>query len=329
MDKMKKAASLRPFLFEDCSFSVMKHLILLLAALNVSAPSFSQTDFCLPGAKWMYYNPGSASPPEQYHYLYVGDTLIDGFSDVKKLKKETRIGWSETWIQYYESISFFRQSNDSILQYLNGEFKLMFDFGAQVGDKRVVTLDANWGCLDQDTMVIDSIGTMIYQGESLTTYHFSLLVEDQVVTTGGYTIGGGNGMYVERLGLMADHPTDLFLGCVQGNTIAEYVPGLFVCYTDNELAVNFPDTCDLFLNVPSNEPSGAEISIHQNQLQVQNAPNSALRIYDILGKELFVSTLRSDNETIDLHHLPKGILMVVVESQESRFTKKVIKLSHL
>lgn len=302
--------------------------LLLVVLVFLANSLLAQTVFCPEGARWIYYTPSSAAPPEEYHFVYTGDTLIGGFADVKVLTKQTRRAWSETEIEYFESRSFFKQSNDSILQFVDGEFKLMFDFGVQAGDKRVVGLDWNWGCAEQDTMLIDSLGIMSYQGQNLTTYYFSLLVEDQLDSLDGemeaYTIGGGNGMYVERLGLMADHPTGLFLGCIDGNTIAEYVPASFVCYTDNQLAINYPDTCNRFVDTPEIHQQKAQVSVYQNHLQIKNAPNSTLRIYDILGKELFQTEVSSDYQSISLEHLPNGILFAVCESEYFRLVKKVL-----
>jgi len=320
---------MRPFLFRN--FGVMRRLFLLFALSLFCQMAFGQTDFCLPGARWMYYTPGSASPPEQYHFVYMGDTLINGFSDVKILKKETRIAWSPTQAEYHESNSFFRQSNDSILQFVDGEFKLMFDYNVQAGDTRLVNLD--WGCSEaQDTMLIDSIGTINHQGEELTSYYFSLLLQDQLDSLDGnmdaYYIGGANGMYVERIGLMADHPTDLFVSCVDGNTGAEYVPAAFVCYTDDELAATYPDTCNLFLDIPAKGLNQTKIISFRNQLFIQNANNSTLHIYDILGKQLFQERIASDNQVVELSYMPNGILMVVVETEDGRLTKKVAKATN-
>lgn len=290
----------------------------------------AQTVFCPEGARWIYYSPGSASPPYEYHYVYTGDTLINGFSDVKILNLETRIAWDETYTEINESKSFFRQSNDSIFHFLGGEFRLMFDLAVQAADTRVVHID--WECAESDTLLIDSLGTMEYQGQQLTTYHFSLLLEDQLDSPDteyeAYYIGGGKGMYVERLGLMADHPTNLSVNCINGGIIAEYVPASFVCYTDNELAVNYPDTCNRFVGIEEDgNRDYPEIIFSLGMLQIQNAPNSTLHVYNILGKELYQTSVQSDIETIDINHLQNGILMVVVESEESRIAKKVIKSS--
>ncbi len=313
------------FLFPK--FGVMRLLILLLALSIFGQKSIAQTDFCMPGSRWIYYSTGSASPPSQSHIVYEGDTLIDGL-DAKVLRTEFRWGPDELWA-YDVSRSFFRRSNDSILQFIDGSFELMFDFDVQAGDTRSVYIGGGL-CTMQDTMLIDSIGTMNYQGQELNVYHFNLLIEDQLSlldgAIDGYFTGGGQGMYVERIGLMADHPTNLLVNCVDGNIIVEYVPANFVCYTDNELAVNYPDTCNLFLGLDNEiEEYRAELFCSNQTLNVLNAPNSTLHIYNILGVELLQERINSDNQSFDISNLPSGILMVVVETDTGRLTKKVIK----
>jgi hypothetical protein len=65
--------------------------------------------------------------------------------------------------------------------------------------------------------------------------------------------------------------------------------------------------------------------LNQEQLQIKNAPKSTLHIYEILGKELLQTAIRSVNETIDVSHLPNGILMVVLDDGEFRLAKKIVK----
>ncbi len=218
-----------------------------------------------------------------------------------------------------------------MLHLVNGEFKFMFDFDVQPGDTRLVHLD--WGCVEQDTMRIDSLGTMNYQGQQLTTYHFTLLIDDQLDSLDGefeaYYLGGGNGMYVERIGLMANHPSNLEVICVEGGVIAEYMPANFVCYTDNELAVNFPDTCNLFLEIEEERPELQPEIIHFGRsFRILNASKSTIIICDILGKQLHHAKIQSIDHTFDINTLPNGILLVVIESENQRITKKLFKANN-
>ena len=318
---------MRPFLFRN--FDVMKRLLLLFALTPFWQMSFAQTDFCLPGAKWMYESVGTGqNPPRQSTYVYVGDTVIDGFSDVRIVKEELRGFnlWGDTY--YQEDWSYSRQSGDSVFQFVEGSFELAFDLNVGVGDTRVVYFSADQ-CYNLDTMLIENVDTINYQGELLRRYHYKLLVEDQLSQIQGPGFAGlSESIYVERIGFMIDHPVLNGFRC-EGNLISEYDARNFLCYTDNELAATYPDTCNLFLDAVERENQELEISVIHNQLQIQNGQNSTLRIYDILGKELYRTTIHSDNESMDVNLLPNGILMVVVESQESRFTKKVVKLSYL
>jgi hypothetical protein len=102
-----------------------------------------------------------------------------------------------------------------------------------------------------------------------------------------------------------------------------------VCYDEPERQSFGTEPCTLILKVSQVEGVvESELLISGGSIQLQNASNSTLLIYDILGKELIQGNVRSDNETIDLNHLPNGILMVVLETEKSRITKKVVKLSN-
>lgn len=302
----------------------MKRLLLCFSVLVLNGQLFAQTDFCVPGARWIYEDLGTAqNPPNQLHVIYLGDTIIDGYTDVHVLKTEDRTNWFDLWSNYQEFRSYSRKSNDSVFQLIDDSFEFMFDFDVQGGDTRVVYIGGGF-CSQYDTMLVISTGSMEYNGEQLRTYDYRLLVEDQIWQNGVYGYSGVyQGRYVERIGLLVDHPINNRFYCDGG--VTEYQAANFVCYTDDELAINYPDTCNLFLDVLVEESLPASIISFQNQLHIQNVRNSTLRIYDILGKELYSSTVRSDNEVIDITHLPNGILMIVVEGLQAPITKKILK----
>jgi hypothetical protein len=272
----------------------------------------------------MYYGSGLNGDAFQNHVVYLGDTTVNEYSDVHVLQTERRYDWS--WpISPDLSRSYARQSNDSIFQLIDGVFEFMFDFNVQAGDTKVVYIGGDL-CSQHDTMLIEATGTMYYQGQQLRTYDYRILVEDQYsqIEGGGYA-GVRQGRYVERIGLLVDHPINNRFYC-EGLLISEYMPANFDCYTDSELAVNFPDTCNLFLALQNEKGEiRPELTFLNQSLKIQNAPNSTLHIYDILGKELLQTAIQRDNEVIDLSHLPNGILMVVCESDKIRFTTKFVK----
>jgi hypothetical protein len=287
--------------------------------------TLAQSTFCPEGARWLYENIGSANNfHSQVHYEYSGDTTISNHSDVRVIKQEWRgeLPWGETFFQ--QDTSYTWQSGDSIFQYVDGNFELAFDLNVDVGDTRVVYFAADL-CFNHDTMLIEDIDTMEYQGHQLRRFHYKLLIEDQMsLIEGPGQAGSMQSQYVERLGFITDHPTANGFRC-EGNLISEYEPKTFRCYTDNELANNFPDTCQVFLSTIEQQNAQFEIEVRQGQLIVNDASNSNLKVFNVQGKELFRKSIMSDNYSIDISHLPNGILLAVVEKDSTRVTKKFAK----
>lgn len=300
-------------------------VFVLIALLSTALSSIAQTDFCLPGARWMYEDGGSsANAPNQIHVVYLGDTILNGFDNVKVLKVENRINWFDFNWEYQEFLSYAMVRNDSVFQYADGEFRLVYDFDVQEGDQRTVYIGGSDLCSTIDTMEIDSIRITEYQGMQLKTYYYHFLIDDQLSPVQGYYDGGGGGSYMERIGFSATHPTYLNIYCWSGNVISEYHHEWLVCYTDNELAGSYPDTCNLFLSSNEERVRDLEFTSYGNQLQIQSSPNSTLHIYDLLGKQLFQDRISSDKQSFDISHLPSGILIVVVETEDQRLVKKIL-----
>lgn len=221
----------------------------------------AQTIFCPEGARWVYYSPGGGQSFEnQSHFIYAGDTIIDG-ADAKILKQEIRVNYPWEQSGYSEFRSYFNQRNDSIFQYVDGNFEFMFDFDVQTGDTRVVYIGGDL-CAAYDTMLIETTGLMTYQGQQLRTYDYKILIEDQISQIEGPgNAGARQGQFIERLGFTVNHPVNNFFYC-EGNLISEYAPINLVCYTDSELAVNYPDTCNLFLDATEREARDSELTIY-------------------------------------------------------------------
>jgi hypothetical protein len=252
-----------------------------------------------------------------------GDTVIEGLES-KRLTTERRTidHYNDGFQSSSSEERFVATQNDSILIYQNDQWNLVFDTGAEAGDSLIVYLDEydDSGCVMNDTIVITDVGDTVIHGQQLLRFEFNLLVND-------WFGEGAAGQFIERIGFIQLNPVENPFFCY--SPIAGYWPPQFYCYSDNEMTISPSSGCGQILSIDDKRLSNQNIVWSNNQLHIQNAPNSMLSIYDILGKKLLTSTVHSDNETIDLNQLPNGILMVVVESQESRFTKKVIKLSHL
>ncbi|MFT6209937.1 MAG: hypothetical protein ACJAYA_001324 [Bacteroidia bacterium] len=304
----------------------MKRLILLVFLTTLSEISVSQTDFCLPGATWVYYHQSSVFAYEfERKVVYAGDTVIEPFESVQTLDSYY---WQRTPEQIYETrtTSYFAQKNDSVMGLVGEDWEFLFDYEVEVGDVRVVYIDGG-ECSSHDTMLIESIDTISFQGMELRRFNYKLLIEDQLNDLGmeAYSWNPPNGSYVEKLGFWKHSPLGEGVRCITGPHI-EHFPLWLTCYSDDNIISNGGDYCQLALEISqTRQTPNSEIFLISNELQVQNASNATLRVYDILGKELLQTAIRSINETIDVSHLPNGILIVSVDTEARRVTQKLLK----
>jgi len=81
------------------------------------------------------------------------------------------------------------------------------------------------------------------------------------------------------------------------------------------------DAGDVFLS---------QLSIYPNptngRLQIQNAQNTDLTVYDVLGKVLMTQKLNTSNETVDLGQLLSGTYFVALDQNGQRRVEKVVKI---
>lgn len=307
-----------------------------LLACFFGKPACAQTDFCVPGATWVYYDEGNqAVNYEVENYVqYAGDTVIGVFDDVKILR-------TDKWYQFNPQIpvvllthevsySYVHQRNDSVVKWINGDWRLMFDFNAQQGDSVLVFVDGWEGCNEVDTMVIDSVYMSTVLGIQVKRYDYRMLILEHWEDFGfggeipaPYT-DGVRGSYYEKLGFHTGLPVHQPANCEVFNI--EYMAVALVCYTDDELIDDGAEPCGLVLTTPSEmERTHVAMSYTSDHLFLQGKQNSTVHIFDVLGKELFKAQVTSDFQSFAFGHLPNGILMIVVESETGRFAEKFFK----
>lgn len=307
----------------------MRFFTLCLVVLFLTPrPSFAQTDFIVDGARWVYFRDGFLGDPYnpiiQFTAEYTGDTLI-GNADAKRLHIEKNISNvpGNSGFIFTEFDRYVSRSADSVLIWVDNNWEFIFDFNVAQGDTRIVYIgDPNYSCFIHDTMLIDSVWYSDYQGLQLRTIDCRILTMDWAATA---PWGQSFLRYKERIGLLWDHPVLNSL-CGTQNP-GSYVGAGFNCYTDTELINAGADACDVILSTPTSiQETPSNMFYSEGMLVVQHAANSTVRVYSILGKEFLQTQITSDNQSINLSHLPNGILLVVVEGSESRITKKVVNV---
>ena len=311
----------------------MKRFLLLFCVSTIAQTSMAQTDFCMPGATWIYYDPGNHAVNYEVEDMvtYVGDTVIPPFQDVRILKTDHRYQFTPGGAQIVPLThttwkTYLAQRADSVFKFVDDNWEFIFDFAVENGDTRLVYIEGQ-GCLAYDTMRIGLTDTVQLFGMDLRRTHYEILIEDQLNQTQQMPWGTVAGSYLERIGFPFDSPIGGQIHCSEATP--EYLPINLTCYTDNELLNNGGEPCMTVLSATSvQHESLAKISFANQYLQVKNASKSTLRVYDILGKELLQTAVRLENETIDVNHLPNGILVVVLDNGEFRIAKKVVKTSN-
>ncbi len=308
----------------------MKRLFLLLTLTCLCQVSVAQTDFCVPGATWVYYHQGDGGPwfPELENFItYAGDTVI---GDLTAQRLHTIRRADNSFTGQTSNVSYddyVRKSSDSVFVYVDNAWEFVFDLGAEVGDTQVVYLGEVFTefCVARDTLVVSAVIDSSLWGTNIRFFEYRLLIEDWVDFY-QETLLGWRGYYLERIGFLTEFPTTQPLRCE--SFIADYLSPEFYCYSDDEVTISPSSGCGQILSLQEQNTSSIEILQAGERLIVQNAPNSTLRIFDILGKELFHASVNSDYQSFDINHLPNGILMVVLESEKSRIAKKLVKTSN-
>lgn len=182
-------------------------------------------------------------------------------------------------------------------------------------------------------MLIELVDTMEFQGEELRRFNYRLLIDDQlgldsVTNDHVYAWTPSSGSYLEKVGNRFQSPIGENTICIAGPH-TQHFPLLLTCYSDDQMLENGSSPCSLYLSTEAlRNPANTKIYLYNQGLRVENTPNSTLHIYDIHGKQLLQEHISSDNQSFDVRYLPNGILMVVVETETDRLTKKVVKTSY-
>jgi len=247
----------------------------------------------------------------------VEDTLIAGHEAKKLLTVRRTI---DHWNGGIESTSttthYVASEGDSILSFENNQWELIFNFGASVGDSLQVYVGdlAGSGCAGQGTMVVEAILDSVNNGVTLECFSYRMFV--------GADQDGVIGHYFQKLGFTYDSPVKHPLYC---DYPGSYFQPVLYCYSDDETLISPSAGCSQILSIDGKQLTELNVLFDLNRILVQNAPNSTLRIHDILGKELIQTRIYSDNQTVGIEHLPNGILIVSVETEAGRISKKVVK----
>ena len=296
-----------------------------------------EIEFASVGTKWYYdYNEDMTGWDNGYVLIEsVIDTLIDDMSCRKLVKTIYEYNQDSNEEQQrvigYEYVS---QIDDSVIIYRDGEFKKLYDFGAEVGDTLIIPGHDYDPALTNGQGVVVDKGTIEFDGQTLryidlkhpkdTPWQFPIFVsygEDY------YTV-----RICEKIGNISG-----YLLPEPYNTGVEVLwegGGALRCYSDNVMSVSFQDkACDYIVSVDEINSQGS-INIFPNpandNITIELAADChTIEIYDSFGRMMMsqqvTESLSHQVVDIDISKYPSGLYLVVVKDDNNRYYKRIVK----
>lgn len=303
-------------------------LVILFPLIFVSAKG---QNWAATGAVW-HYSLNAFNIVGNIKIEKMGDTLINGKNcDVLKTSRYVYDYVASNYYSYSNiSTNFTYQDSGKVFFWINNSFRKLYDFNVSVGDTVFIqeTFSSAGFCNAQDTSIVDSVGTMIINGDTLKYYHLNPLQQ----YSWHYL-----GRIVEKIGCMG------YMFPENNCELDYFETGPFRCYSDSagwNYETGVVASCDFILGVNERydnseftifpNPSSGIFSISSSEKIVE------VEISNVLGEKVYSTfanaQLTSGNPpmtnapmTIDLSSKAKGIYFVkVLDENGNGSVKKII-----
>ena len=144
----------------------MKKILFVLLML-IAARVSGQCEFSPIGAEW-HYNYNNFSTRGYVNVKSESDTVIDGVS-CKKLVKSINVYdfMTDKVNKGVFGYEYMAQINDSVMIYVDGVFKKLYDFSAEIGDTIIIPALEHHEEYTHGTAVVTGKGVMEFEGDSL------------------------------------------------------------------------------------------------------------------------------------------------------------------
>jgi len=315
----------------------MKKLLLVFLIVNIFVVK-AQTNFMAPGATWHYLIPsGGWSFPyvENNHVIkYTGDSLYNG----RMTKVLSNISYYHTsCANWYDTLLIYT-SNDSV--FFHGsqnvhDWELLYNYNAQAGQSWQLSFNNYYG-IDTVTIVVDSVKYNFINSVPLKTLyvHYHDIAHLNTGQSSNYIYSstiydriGDNGCLLNYIStLQADPCYQTYLLCYSDSALSTYQPD-----TNKSCNYSFTEGIEQLTNI------SAQIKVYPNpasnslEVIVSNEQIAEIKIYDVLGKELFEQLKPTPNIsrernscTVDVSNLSNGVYFINIKTAEGIVTKKVV-----
>ncbi len=308
----------------------MKKLIITVLVLFFSVNLISQV-WIDTGAKWTfdYWNVGEWGT---YTFEYENDTVIQE-KQCEKIKVLKCKYWDDQYgnlnsdlIDFGYRITY--SSGDSVFHLYEGNFYLLYDFSASVGDSWIVAINDDYAC-DDDTAVVQvtQIGTVSINDQLLRTI---------TLETTSNSILSINGTSTEKFGNEPNNYEDNNFGPFPGfqycpATIIEYDLLTFRCYVDDTFETYNPTQVDCDYLTALDEPAISHFNLYPNPtngeiiIEYDGFDKPQIQIYNTSGAQMKYFNLRPVESRIDISDFNRGFYFLRFISTQGVSTKKILK----
>ncbi|NQT78399.1 MAG: T9SS type A sorting domain-containing protein [Bacteroidetes bacterium] len=291
----------------------MKQILSILITI-LSLQGFSQ-GWAEVGAIW-HYTQRTINPDITSYKTFesIAEDTVVGIP-CKKIKVIDR-HWGDTlvWHEYMYS------ENDSVFFYREGNFHLLYDFGAEAGDS--ILLPYFWTVNGDSTllMIIDSTSTIDINGE-IRKLQYITCGDGIVVEFGDKVIEGIGNTYF----MFPTYDGEYFgpLRCYEDNIV-----GLFISPFHPNNGWNFED-CDQIITGIDEMDADGYMSIYPNpaisEVFIQDIDDhlpAEVSIYNMTGQIVFQQ--QGVDRRIDVSNLQQGLYVVEVIVGKRRLRQKLI-----
>ncbi|MBP6977251.1 MAG: T9SS type A sorting domain-containing protein [Bacteroidales bacterium] len=314
----------------------MKTVSIILLALLVHYSASTQV-WIDSGAVW-HYDYWCIGGMGFIKYTYSKDTVIQD----KKCQQIDATEFRFTISQYDSVIllgefprkaNFTYVSGDTVFYLNNGEFFILYDFGAAIGDQWIIstTNDGFSECDDTSRIVVTDTGSIILND---TKYRYI------TVQPSSNSSIGLKGTYIERFGNidLEGFPFQyLFPNMFECDSITGIIEWEFLkfkCFEDNSFTLYNPSSedCEYFLTyLGTNEPDRDEISCYPNpakdiiKIKYDFKGEVFVQIFSNQGTLVDSFNMTPHTEIIDISQLKQGMYLIKFQTDQGNFLSRIIK----
>jgi hypothetical protein len=290
----------------------------------------AQTEFAPLGAEWYYTY--SLGQPEDFfnHVVCEKDTIIEE-NNCRVVK------------QYFNNSPvanekhIIKQEQGKVYYYYQGQFNLLFDFDAKVGD--IVEFTFIYNIYEYGVVLIEeTVWPIKYRIQSITTNAqnirtFTARGVDNISYGDGIYYPSYTYIYTEKIGLQNKFMPTFHNGAYPDAEIHRDLR----CYSDADFSFvsdwwsNTALPCDYnhaarSINAPPSDNSKVYPNPFNDKVSVYASQEGDIEIVDIFGKVVYYSELPNGINEISTDHFPKGIYLVKIQQKDNSIQVfKIIK----